>query len=126
MIQSVYRKIRAQKTISKDNDEDTLDEAEDDEECLDIRPLDDEKVQKVCTEIMMSVHMNNVEIHKYLKRNKSSVDISDIKSASYRNTGPTAASLVTFESTDDDGEPPRRFQSRCVCARNVHRIYFIY
>ena len=39
----------------------------------------DETSRQHMGDLMQQVHLNNVELHKYLKRNRRSIDIEDIK-----------------------------------------------
>lgn len=81
LIQSVFRKLRTHRSLSKDslNNDKRVDDTGGKVAKVSMSKLNDLKVQKKCAELMQLVHLNNVDIHKFLKRNKGPVDIADVK-----------------------------------------------
>lgn len=47
------------------------------------------------SDLMQQVHLNNVDLHKFLKRNRRSIDIEDVKKVNYSNINFSDLSTTT-------------------------------
>lgn len=107
LIQSVFKKLRnkrRQQSLEEQGDEIELGaEANSEYFSTEMRKWSNPDVQSAFSELMQMVHISNVEMHKFLKRNKNPVDIDDIK----KTTGDRMLSIPIPLDVEEEFSQPK-------------------